>query len=49
MIDSDKLMGREQKNSIILSEKNISNAFTIKACHEVLIPSNSNQITFHLN
>ena len=25
MIDSDKLMGREQKNSIILSEKNISN------------------------
>ena len=37
------------KPNIILSEKNISNAFTIKACHEVLIPSNSNQITFHLN
>ncbi len=37
------------KPNIILSEKNISKAFTIKACHEVLIPSNSNQITFHLN
>ena len=37
------------KPNIILSEKNISNAFKIEACHEVLIPSNSNQITFHLN
>ena len=30
MIDSDKLMGREQKNSIILSEKNISNLGVVR-------------------
>ena len=30
MIDSDKLMGRGQKNSIILSEKNISNLGIIR-------------------
>ena len=30
MIDSDKLMGREQKDSIILSEKNISNLGVVR-------------------
>ena len=30
MIDSDKLMGREQKNSIILSERNISNLGVVR-------------------
>ena len=35
--------------NLILSESNISEAFRVKACHELLTPSNSKQITFHLN
>jgi len=37
------------KPNLILSESNISEAFRVKACHELLTPSNSKQITFHLN
>ena len=37
------------KPNLILSESNISEAFRVKACHELLTPSNSRQITFHLN
>ncbi len=36
------------KPNLILSESNISEAFRVKACHELLTPSNSKQITFHL-
>ena len=35
--------------NLILSESNISEAFRVKACHELLTPSNSRQITFHLH
>ena len=35
--------------NLILSESNISEAFRVKACHELLTPSNSKQITFHLH
>ena len=35
--------------NLILSERNISEAFTVKACHELLTPSNTKQITFHLH
>ena len=34
--------------NLILSESNISEAFRVKACHELLTPSNTKQITFHL-
>ena len=37
------------KPNLILSESNISEAFRVKACHELLTPSNSKQITFHLH
>ena len=37
------------KPNLILSERNISEAFRVKACHELLTPSNSKQITFHLH
>ena len=37
------------KPNLILSESNISEAFRVKACHELLTPSNSRQITFHLH
>ena len=37
------------KPNLILSECNISEAFRVKACHELLTPSNSKQITFHLH
>ena len=37
------------KPNLILSESNISEAFRVKACHELLTPSNSIQITFHLH
>ena len=37
------------KPNLILSESNISEAFKVKACHELLTPSNSKQITFHLH
>ena len=37
------------KPNLILSESNISEAFRVKACHEILTPSNSKQITFHLH
>ena len=37
------------KPNLILSESNISEAFQVKACHELLTPSNSKQITFHLH
>ena len=37
------------KPNFILSESNISEAFRVKACHELLTPSNSKQITFHLH
>ena len=37
------------KPNLILSERNISEAFRVKACHELLTPSNSRQITFHLH
>ena len=37
------------KPNLILSESNISEAFKVKACHEILTPSNSKQITFHLH
>ena len=37
------------KPNLILSESNISEAFRAKACHELLTPSNSKQITFHLH
>jgi len=37
------------KPNLILSESNISKAFRVKACHELLTPSNSKQITFHLH
>ena len=37
------------KPNLILSESNISQAFRVKACHELLTPSNSKQITFHLH
>ena len=37
------------KPNLILSESNISEAFMVKACHELLTPSNSKQITFHLH
>ena len=35
--------------NLILSESNISEAFRVKACHELLTPSNTKQITFHLH
>ena len=35
--------------NLILSESNISEAFRVKACHELLTPSNNKQITFHLH
>ena len=35
--------------NLILSERNISEAFRVKACHELLTPSNTKQITFHLH
>ena len=35
--------------NLILSESNISEAFRVKACHELLTPSNAKQITFHLH
>ena len=35
--------------NFILSESNISEAFRVKACHELLTPSNTKQITFHLH
>ena len=35
--------------NLILSESNISEAFRVKACHEILTPSNTKQITFHLH
>ena len=35
--------------NLILSESNISEAFRVKACHELLTPSNIKQITFHLH
>ena len=35
--------------NLILSERNISHAFRVKACHETLTPSNTKQITFHLH
>ena len=35
--------------NLILSESNISEAFKVKACHELLTPSNTKQITFHLH
>ena len=37
------------KPNLILSESNISEAFKVKACHEILTPSNFKQITFHLH
>ena len=37
------------KPNLILSESNISEAFRVKACHEILTPSNFKQITFHLH
>ena len=37
------------KPNLILSESKISEAFRVKACHELLTPSNSKQITFHLH
>ena len=37
------------KPNLILSESNISEAFRVKACHELLTPSNTKQITFHLH
>ena len=37
------------KPNLILSESNILEAFRVKACHELLTPSNSKQITFHLH
>ena len=37
------------KPNLILSESNISEAFRVKASHELLTPSNSRQITFHLH
>ena len=37
------------KPNLILSESNISEAFRVKACHELLTPNNSRQITFHLH
>ena len=37
------------KPNLILSESNISEAFRVTACHELLTPSNSKQITFHLH
>ena len=37
------------KPNLILSESNNSEAFRVKACHELLTPSNSKQITFHLH
>ena len=37
------------KPNLILSESNISEAFRVKACDELLTPSNSRQITFHLH
>ena len=37
------------KPNLILSESNISEAFRVKACHELLTPSNNKQITFHLH
>ena len=36
-------------SNLILSERNISEAFRVKACHETLKPSNTKQITFHLH
>ena len=36
------------KPNLILSESNISEAFRVKACHELLTPSNTKQITFHI-
>ena len=35
--------------NLILSESNISEAFRVKACHELLTPSKTKQITFHLH
>ena len=35
--------------NLILSESNISEAFRVKAFHELLTPSNTKQITFHLH
>ena len=35
--------------NFILSESNISEAFRVKACHVLLTPSNTKQITFHLH
>ena len=37
------------KPNLILSESNISEAFRVKACHELLTPSNTKQITFHIH
>ena len=37
------------KPNLILSESNISEAFRVKACHELLTPSKTKQITFHLH
>ena len=35
--------------NLILSESNISEAFRVKACQELLTPSNTKQITYHLH